>query len=152
MEHYAVSGVTVATAATADHVICSLWNVSSARPLWLQELHVFKTTAGAADIPKIRRHTTKGTVGSTITPTIVNNLARDIAPVSTCEFNLAAFSAQPTFEALDLYSAVLPAVIGSGMMWQFRDPIRIPGGAGVAICTGSALAFPVSRVTAVWSE
>ena len=149
---YGVSSVTVATAATADHGIAMLWNASTTRAIAVKEIHVFKTTAGAADICKVRRASARGTAGSTITPTIVNDYDRALAPASGALLDLAAFSGQPTFEALDLHSVVLPAVIGAGMMWQFSDPIWVRQSAGLAIVTGSALAFPVSRVAFVWQE
>lgn len=152
MERYTVSAVTVATAATVDHAIAGLWNASTSRRIAVKEIHVFKTAAGGADIVKVRRVTSRGTAGSTVTPTIVNEHDRQIAPASGALLDLAAYSVQPTFEALDLHSAVLPGAIGSGIMWIFEEPIWVPATNGLVVCTGSALAFPVSRVTVTWLE
>ncbi len=149
---YTVSGVSVATTATDDLAIATLWNPSATRRLFVHEAHFFKTTAGAADILKLRRTSTIGTAGTTITPTIVNDFERSLAPPSAATVGVNVFSVAPTMEALDLISAVIPGAIGAGVMWVFQDPIAIPVGAGLAFTTGSALAMPVSRFTWVWSE
>src|SRR6266576_3693993 len=99
MLKYGVSSVTVATAATADLAIASLWNASTTRSIALKEVHVFKTTAGAADIAKIRRISARGTPGSTITPTIVNDYDRALAPASGALLDLNVYTVEPTKEA-----------------------------------------------------
>lgn len=149
---YGVTGKTAATAATIDHALAQLWNPSTNRRLQIKEIHVVKQAAGAADEPVIRRSTARGTPGSTITPTIVNDFERTVAPPTGALLDMAAFSAQPTLEALSPASFVLPASIGSGYVWVFPEPIYVPVGNGLVITNGVALAFPVSRVTFVWDE
>jgi hypothetical protein len=77
-----------------------------------------------------------------------------IAPPSVAEINLV-FSAQPTFAgtaARGLVGACVPASIGAGLMWVFEEPIQVKTASGLCVCTGSALAFPVSACTAVILE
>ena len=147
---YYVHGKTAAaTAATIDHAICQLWNPSASRRLKVYEVHIFKQGAGAADEPVLRRSTVRGTPGATITPTIVNHGERDLAPPSGMLLDIAAFTAQPTLEALGVLGGVAPAAIGSGFMWSFNGELEIPAGNGLVITTGVALAFPISRVSYV---
>lgn len=149
---YVVNGKTAATAATIDHAVAQLWNSSSAKRIFVDEVHVAKQAAGAADEPVLRRSTARGTPGSSITPTIVNDLQRALAPVSGPILDLAAFTVQPTLEALNLNGFALPGAVGAGVMWVFRNSIEIPPGNGLVLTTGVALAFPVCRVTFVWHE
>jgi hypothetical protein len=149
---YGVTGKTVATAVTIDHAVAQLWNPSTARRIRVREIHVAKQAAGGADEPTLRRSTARGTAGSTITPTIVNDFERDLAPPSGALLDLSAFSAQPTLEALSPASFVVPAAAGAGLMWAFPEPIEIPAASGLVLTTGIALAFPVSRVTFIWQE
>lgn len=144
---YVVQGKTAATAATIDHAIAALWNPHASIRLKVAAIHVFKQGAGAADEPVIRRSTTRGTAGSTITPTNVNDFERVTAPPSGALLDLAAFSAQPTLEALGLHGAVIASAVGSGLMWVFSEPLEVPAGNGLVLTTGVALAYPVSRVT-----
>lgn len=154
MNRYGVSGPTAATAATADNAIFSLWNPSSARSIFVKELHLFKTTIGAADIPNIRRISAKGTVTTSFAGAIEADFDHAIAPVSVAEIDLA-FSVQPTFAgtaARGLLGACVGAAIGAGMMWVFEEPIQVKAGTGLCVATGSALAFPVSIASAIWLE
>ena len=154
MNRYAVSGPTAATAATADNAIASLWNPSTAKSIFVKEAHLFKTTAGAADIVNVRRITAKGTITTSFAGAIEADFEHAIAPVSVAELDLN-FSVQPTFAgtaARGLAGAVVPAAIGSGIMWVFETPIQVKAGNGLCLCTGSALAFPVSIATFIWFE
>src|SRR6266487_2355757 len=138
MNRYAVSGPTAATAATADNVIASLWNPSAARSIFVKEAHVFKTTAGAADIVNIRRSSTKGTVTTSFVGAIEGDFDHAIAPVSVAEIDLA-FSAQPTLSGTagrGLFGMCVPGAIGAGAMWVFEEPIQVKAGTGLCLCTG----------------
>lgn len=148
-----LTGKTAATTATIDHAIFQVWNPSTTKRLQVVAMSVFKITAGAADEPVIRRTTARGTAGSTVTPTSVHQTEQIAAPPSGWLLDLAAFSAQPTLAALGLDGAVVPGAIGTGYVWIFddRNPLEIPSANGIAVCTGIALAFPVSRVSA-WVE
>jgi hypothetical protein len=150
MARYAVNGKTAATAATIDHGVAAIWNPSSSKRIHLLQLHVVKQAAGAADEPVLRRITARGTPGSTITPSAVNEYEQVATPPSGFLLDLAAYTVQPTLAASPLHGWVLPASVGSGMMWVFDDNgLEIPAGQGILITTGIALAFPVSRVTAI---
>lgn len=149
MARYAVNGKTAATAATIDHAIAEVWNPSTSKRIKLMQLWVAKQAAGAADEPVLRRSTAKGTAGSTVTPGSVQEYEQIAAPPSAFTLELAAFSVQPTLAAGPMHGFVLPASIGSGIIWVFDEPVEIKAGEGVVLTTGIALAFPVSRITAV---
>lgn len=156
MNTYAVSVKTTATAATIDNAVAALWNPSSVKPIWVSEIHMFKQAVGAADEPKIRRISARGTATVTATPTIENNYEEELAPVSGALLD-GAYSGQPTFLGVsgtggDLLSNLVPAAIGAGIMYSFAVPIRVKAGTGLAIVTGIAVAMPILRVTYVWSE
>ena len=154
MNRYGASGPTAATAATADNAVAQIWNPSTTKRLFVKEIHVFKTTAGAADIPNLRRTSARGTITTAYTPDITNDFEHGLAPESVCTIDLN-FSVQPTFlgtAARGNVGALLPAAIGAGIMWVFERPMQVKSGQGLCVCTGSALAFPVSIVTFVWDE
>jgi hypothetical protein len=152
MNNYVAQAKTVATAATIDHAVAELWNPSTVRSIWVTEVHVFVTVATAVE-PVLRRSTARGTAGSTVTPTIVNDFERALAPASGALLDLSAFTVQPTLEALGLHGMATGAAVGAGVMWVFRgDGLRVPSVNGLVITTGAAVAFPVSRVTFVWKE
>lgn len=147
MARFSVTGKNAATAATIDHAIAQLWNPSTSKRLWVREIHIFKQAVGAADEPTLRRSTARGTAGSTVTPTSVNEREQIANPPSGFLLDLAAFTVQPTLAASALESCVIPAAIGAGIMWAWSEPWEIPAGQGLVITTGIALAFPVSRIT-----
>lgn len=150
MARFIVNGKNAATAATIDHAVAAVWNPSSTKRIKLLELHIFKQAVGAADEPVLRRITTRGTPGSTVTPTAVNEWEQIAAPPSGFLLDLATYTVQPTLAASPLHGCVIPAAIGAGIMWVFSgDGLEIPAGAGIAVTAGIALAFPASRITIV---
>lgn len=154
MLRYSASIPTVAPAATADLAITALWNPSTDDCLYVHQIFLMKTAAGGADIPRLRRITTEGTTVVTFTPGIQHEWSRQIAPPSGARL-IGDWSAEPTLEGTagrGIVSAVIPGTAGSGMIWVFRRPIKIPAGMGLALVTGSALAFPISQATWVWEE
>lgn len=151
METYRVGGRSAATAATDTHVAAALWNASTTKDIFLTELHFAVTTAASATAA-LRRTTTRGTAGSTVTPDIDNAVARTAAPVSGALLDLAAYSVQPTLDASELDRWMTAAAIGAGKIWVFSDPIKIPQSAGLAILTRAAAAFPASDFTFAWRE
>jgi hypothetical protein len=145
MERYTISGLPAATAATIDHCIAELWSPTTRIAV---KKVVIVTTTGVLTMPRIARTTAKGTAGSTLTPTIVNEHDRNIAPPTAVTMELSAFSVQPTLEALRLDSAHLPAAIGAGWIWDWSDdPIWIPAANGLAITEGIASASAATVVT-----
>jgi hypothetical protein len=154
MDRYGLSGPTAATAATVDNAIFQIWNPSTTRSIFVKEIHLFKTTAGAADIPNIRRTSAKGTVTTSFVSAIEADFSHGLAPPSVAEINLV-FSGQPTFagtSARGLAGVCVPAAIGAGLMWVFEEPITVKSATGLCVCTGSGLAFPVSIATAIIVE
>jgi hypothetical protein len=141
------------TAATIDHAIAQLWNPSSAVHLFVTQVHAVKITATGLNILVLRRSSARGTAGSTITPTAINDHGHRLAPPSGALLDLAAFSVQPTLDALNLFNWALPAAIGSGVIWTFAEPIRVQAGDGLVLTQGNAVASDVGgRVTFSWME
>lgn len=151
MARYAVGGRSAATAATADTVAASLWNPHASVRLRVFEIWICKTVA-TIDNHGIRRTTTRGTAGSTVTPVIANNFQRSVAPVSGALLDLALFSAQPTLDGVNIGRWNLPAAIGAGVIWTFPEPVEVGPGAGLAIVTPPAVILQPSDITYVWEE
>ncbi|MGH9908108.1 MAG: hypothetical protein ACRD8U_21260 [Pyrinomonadaceae bacterium] len=153
MAVYYVRGVTAATAATADHAICALWNPAAGRRIKVVEFAVFKAGTGASsDSVKIERITARGTAGSTVTPDADNSAEADAIPDSGALLDLAAYSAQPTRATPGLYGWVAPNVAGAGIILPFPRGITIPPGAGLALTQRAATAWPISEVTFIFED
>lgn len=152
MHGYRVRGRTAATAATAGHAIAALWNPHATKRIRVVEFGLFKTGAGAAaDALELRRSTTRGTPGSTVTPAIQQDDDRDLAPPSGALLDLAAFTVQPTLEAGGLFGWVAANVAGSGLLYP-TGAIVLPPGAGLVIVQIAATAWPASDVSFRWEE
>jgi hypothetical protein len=154
VNRYGASGPTAATAAAADNAIATLWNPSTTKRIAVSQVHLFKTAAGAADIPRLRRATARGTASTSYTPGISADFDRQLAPESGAIVDLA-YSVQPTFEGTALrgiLGALTPGSIGAGIMWVFDRTLWIPAGAGLSIVTGSVLAYPIAEAAFIWDE
>src|SRR5688572_6389078 len=150
---YSVRGRTVATAGTAEHGIAQLWNPHASQRLTVYEVAIFCAVANTANAGfHIRRSTVRGTPGSTVTPTIVHDHRRQAAPVSGALLDLAAFSVQPTMEALSLYGFQSAAVSGSGIILPFPRGVEVPPGAGLVLANNAAIIWVASDVTIAWEE
>jgi len=153
---YSVRGRSAATAATADHAICALWNPSTTQRIKVIAFSVFKQGgAGAAgDSFRGRRITARGTPGSTVTPGIAQHSTRGVAPPSGVLLDLAAYSVQPTLDGtVDLAIGwVAPAVQGAGIVYPIPGGIEIPPGTGLALIQVAATAWPASEITFSWLE
>jgi hypothetical protein len=151
MARFVCTGKNAASAATIDLAQLQIWNPSTSKRIKVLQIHFSKITAGAADEPVIRRSTARGaTPATTTTPTSVMEYEQIAAPPSSfvCEFG--AFGTQPTFAAGHLHGFIVPAAVGSGLMWVFDDNgIEIPAASGLCVVTGIALAFPASRWTII---
>jgi hypothetical protein len=153
---YRAAGRSAATAATANHCAGQLWNPSTTVPLWVREIHVVVTTAGAANIG-LQRTTARGaTPTTTVTPDIDSDIENALAPPSTAVLELATFTTQPTLATPSFQNWYLPAVAGAGVMFVFgergRGAIKVKPGNGLAVYTTQAIIFPASDITAVWEE
>lgn len=150
---YFVSGRTAATAATAGHAAAQLWNPHATVRVTVWEIWIGANAAPAASCAvHVRRSTTRGTGASTVTPAIQNDGARGGAPPSGFVVDLAAFSVQPTLEAIALAGWTLGAVAGSGIIMPFPRGIEVPPGAGLVLVCGNAVAIPASDITFVASS
>lgn len=147
-------GRTAATAATADHAICALWNPSSAYRLTVWEFrYVAASAPGAGSGFYTRRISARGTAGSTQTPVIGNDLEYALAPASGALLDLAAYTGQPTLvTSPGLDGWVMAAVAAAGVILPYPRGIVIPPGTGLAICNNAAIAVPAGDVTFTWSE
>jgi hypothetical protein len=151
---YHVRGRTAATAATADHAICNFWNPHSTQRIKVLSFLVFKTAAGiAGDSFRLRRSTTRGTPGSTVTPDIDHHSERAIAPPSGVLLDLAAFTGQPTFDASDIPPGwTAAAQAASGLVYPIPGGIILPPGTGIGLVQVAATAWPISEIGFSWLE
>ena len=154
---YSVRGRTVATAATADHAIASLWNPHASQRIKIVSFALFKNGGAgtAGDSFRLRRITARGTAGSTQTPNISNHSTRGVGPVSGALLDLAAFSVQPTLEASSVDMGIgytPPALQGAGIVLPIPGGIELGPGAGVAIIQVAATIWPTSDITFSWLE
>lgn len=153
MSRYRVAGRTADTAATADHVAAALWNPSSVKGIYVEEVH-WALVGATASNPGLIRTSTRGTTpGSTVTPDIDNDDAGALAPVSGALLDLAAWTTQPTVQGPYMMRTNIAAAAGAGFIWVFRDPgIFVKAGSGLAIATPVAVILQDSDVSFVWSE
>ncbi len=154
MAVYRIGGRSVATAATANHAYAQLWNPHTTSRIDVQEIHIAVTAAVVSNYGLLRSPTTRGTAGSTVTPTIESSDGRDVAPPSGTLLDLAAFTAQPALASATAYMNRwnLPAAIGAGMIWVFGDPIKVPPLTGLVVVTPVAVIGQPIDITFVWSE
>lgn len=153
MNEYRVKGRNAATDATADDAVATLWNPSTAKPIWVLEISLHNTTAATAQV-EITRQSTRGTPGSTVTPDIDNDIDHELAPLSGTLLDLGAAGATEGTKlgpAMEEYWTA--ATIGAGKIWNFRaNPIRVKAGAGLAIVAADAVAVPACSVGFCWRE
>ncbi|SRR6266545_5981278 len=151
---YSIRGKTAATAATADHAICTLWNPHATQRIKVVSFGIFVAAAptGTPEI-RLRRTTARGTAGSTVTPGITNHDKNAVAPVSGVLLDLAAFSVQPTLTGVDLgFGWVAPLVLAAGIVYPIPGGIEIGPGAGLAVIQVAAVAWPISDISFSWLE
>ena len=154
MAIYYVRGVTAASSASTDHVICTLWNPSSTKRIKALEFSCFKTGAGTAgDSARLVRTTNRGTAGSTVTPDADNAMAGDATPDSGALLDLASYAGnQPILASPGMYGWVAAAVIASGVILPLPRGIDILPATGLAFSQRAATAWPISEVTYVFED
>jgi hypothetical protein len=145
-----MGGKTAATVATIDHAVCGIWNPHATKGVFIKTIEAFILAATACE-PALRRGSARGTPGSSVTVAREHDEMYGAAPQSGLILDLAAYTVQPTLLGTTvgnkLGSTNFGAVIGAGIMWEFRDPgIFIPAGAGLFVVTVTAVAFPASDV------
>ncbi len=148
MGRYSVNGLSVATAVTDAHAICAVWNPHATKRIKARQVAAFAVAApGAGSGFELRRISARGTAGSTVTPTIVNSHIRDIAPPSGFLLDLAAYTVQPTLEAIALgVGFVFAAVAASGAVLPLDD-IEILPGAGLAMINRAGIIVPACEIS-----
>ena len=141
MGRYAISGRSLDTAATADHVGAQLWNPASARSVYVIEV-AYTMVGATACFPALVRSSARGsTPTATATPDEDNDFDALVTPASATVLELATFSSQPTIDGPYMYRQNVPAAAGAGVIWNFADkPIRVPAGTGLVVAT------PVSTI------
>lgn len=153
MARYRVRGVNVATAATIDHALASVWNPSATKRIYLVECSYCAQAAPAGTSGLyLRRITARGTAGSTATPAAPNSEENDAVPDSGFLLDLAVFTVQPTLAAAPGMglSWNLAAVIGSGFVYPIAGRgIAIPPGTGIALLNHAATIVPAGDVGVV---
>lgn len=149
---YSVGGRSLATAVTANHCGCQLWNPSTTKGIYVTALSWFKTVA-TVDNPSLQRSSAKGaTPTSTVTPDIDNAWDRDVIPPSGTILELATFTTQPTLAGPDLFKANLPAAVGSGFLVPFAGRgIFVPSATGLVVMNNGVVLQPAD-VTFFWEE
>jgi hypothetical protein len=150
---YSVRGFTAATAASADQVVCALWNPASAQRIKVLEFGFYKTGILSKN-PNIVNITTRGTPGSTVTPDADNGWDASDIPPSGALLDLAAYSVQPTLGSPRLGGAYHTGLTGgeaSGYVWVFADGLMVPPGKGFALLSRDA-SCSASEVYYVWEE
>lgn len=154
MRHFAVGGRSANTAATADHVAALLWNPDSVRSLWVEEIHIQKSTTATADSHGVVRTSTAGaTPTTTVTPDLDNDFEREITPDTGALLYLATFGTQPTLATPYMYRGNLPAAIGGAAQYVFPgNGIKVPPGTGLAVATPVAVILMASDFTFVFHE
>lgn len=153
---YSVRGRNAATAATADHAIWGFWNPHSTHRIKVISISQFaQSAAPAAGFScRLRRITTQGTPGSSITPGISAHSQRGIAPPSGVILGLASYAgAQPTLDTNDFgIGFVFANQQGSGLVYPFPGGIEIGPGAGIAMIQVAATASVQFDITVSWLE
>lgn len=148
-----IRGRSAATAATADHTCAALWNPHASRAITVYEIGLVVAAAPVAGCTvAIRRISTRGTPGSTMTSTIASDTSYGVAPPSGAVLDLATYTVQPTVDGPGLWGWVLPAVTASGFIQPLPRGVTIRPGQGLAVVTGQAIAIPAAEVYVVWED
>ena len=150
-----LSGRTAATAATIGHVAAALWNPHATMQAEVYEIHICNTQAAVANIA-LKRITARGTPGTSVTAVIQNDRERETADPLGGILDLAAYTVQPTLDGAAGVGEVerwnLPAAVGSGVIFAFPKPVKVPALSGLAIITPVAVLFPSSDITFVYDS
>lgn len=146
-----MAGRSAATTAAANATVAGLWNPHTTQRCRVAEIHIVAQGAAptAGNSLTIRRSTARGTVTSSVTPDIDNDIQRMSAPVSGMTLDLT-YSAQPTLDASILWQWNLAAVVGSGVILPFE--ISVLPGTGVVIAQIAATITPACDVSVAWRE
>jgi hypothetical protein len=153
---YAVAGI--AGAAGANPIpVAVLWNpATSTRSLYIVSSIVSTSeAAGGAVFTTMRRVSSRGTPGSTVTPDADNAFDRSAAPPSGALLDLATYSVTPTTPTpnTDLVYNTFDKRGGDiiEVRWKGRG-LRVPVGTGMSWCLNPSGAANAWQITFVWDE
>lgn len=155
MNTYSANGVAAATAGSVAHeTVFVLWNPDSLKRIYLLEFHVWR---GGNNQSRawLRRTTTRGTPGSTITPDADNAWDSNLAPGSGALLDLSSYTSEPTKASPEFLSIIFAAVTGGqgmGFVWSNPRGIMIPPGTGVGMTMPISTAGSAAEVSVVWEE
>lgn len=148
---YAAAARTGATATTIDHCAGALWNPHATKSIEVVLFTMSRTAA--ANNWYVQRITAKGTPGSTVTPSIENDLDRLLAPISGAVIDLAPYSVQPTKASPDFFRPMIgqnnPGVTQE--LW-FEGGLILPAGTGMGLFAGVAGTANVFDLSFMWDE
>src|SRR5688500_12514335 len=119
---YSAAGRTGANSAAADGAAAALWNPHGTKSVYVREIWCFNTAATATQFGLIRT-STRGTQTATVTPDADNAFDRRAAPASGAVID-TDYSADPTVQGPHFIRASGPAVVGSGWVFSFPEPIE----------------------------
>ena len=153
---YSVAGRTVSTGATsANQASATLWNPSSTKRIIVWEIG---WSTQALFVMGISRTTTRGTVGTTITPDADNSWDNRGAPESGAVLD-TNYSAEPTKAAkfaLSIYTGSLIAQQSATMaVMLFKKGILVKPGNGLCVHRIHAITTasnPIGDIYFVWDE
>jgi hypothetical protein len=152
-----ISGRSAATAATAEHAAACLWNPHATKGIFCKYVELAITVGTACSIA-LRRASARGTAGSSITSAREHDSLYGAAAQSGAILDLAAYTVQPTLIGTSSTTSSLRrwnfgAVIGSGVMWFFKEPgVFIPAGAGLVLVTPIATIFQPADINFGWDD
>lgn len=152
MPRYAVTGRNAA--GTNNNRQGALWNPSSAKPLWVESFLYATQDTNKTMSYTLRRITTRGTPGSTVTPDIDNDYDKALAPPSGAVLDLAIYTVNPTEETAPYMEQVKGAdttTAGCGFILEFDPPLKIPPGTGLLV-RNAGDPTSVGDMTFVWTE
>lgn len=150
LRHYGVSGVTTGASTTAGEPAAVLWNPSGSISLLVTSFTI--GNAAAANISMtIQRVTTRGTAGSTVTPDLDNDFARQGTPASGAVLDMGDYTAAPTTDASVLHRYRVPSIQGSEVDRGLPEPIEVPPGTGLAVIDNTGVIAGIN-VCVEWDE
>jgi hypothetical protein len=150
---YTVRARVPSSTISVGDAISVLWNPHATQRITLVECAVWDPTSGTViETVLIRRMTTRGTPGSTITPGVQHHSRRAIAPPSGALLDMAGYSVEPTPDSITTIENFAWSLIGTGGGGMRVDlNLVIPPGDGVGLVASDAAVRPF-EVEFVWYD
>lgn len=154
---YQVAASSLATAATLPHAMYEFWNPHASIRCLVNEIHFVNTTAVVTNLG-ILRSQTRGVTPTTgpFVPVIQSSRSVQVAAPSGAALAGGTFGTQPVIanNTIFLERVVLPASIGAAVFFTYPldDPLEVPPGTGIVVCTSLAAVTAASVATFVWRE